>query len=67
MLFLFDLDGTIIDSEVGIFAGIRHSMAAVGAEARLLLGGRVALVHDTGKSLPRKGNLLPWKQKTPPR
>jgi phosphoglycolate phosphatase len=33
MLFLFDLDGTIIDSEVGIFAGIRHSMAAVGAEA----------------------------------
>ncbi|QDE38478.1 HAD family hydrolase [Luteibacter pinisoli] len=33
MLFLFDLDGTLIDSEVGIFAGIRHSMAAVGAEA----------------------------------
>jgi phosphoglycolate phosphatase len=32
MLFLFDLDGTLIDSEVGILAGIRHSMAAVGAE-----------------------------------
>ncbi|QWT18732.1 HAD hydrolase-like protein [Bacillus sp. NP157] len=32
MLFLFDLDGTLIDSEIGIFAGIRHSMAAVGAE-----------------------------------
>jgi phosphoglycolate phosphatase len=33
MLFLFDLDGTIIDSEVGIFAGIRHAMAVVGAPA----------------------------------
>lgn len=33
MLFLFDLDGTLIDSEVGIFSGVRHSLAAVGAEA----------------------------------
>lgn len=33
MLFLFDLDGTLIDSEIGIFAGVRHSLAAVGAEA----------------------------------
>lgn len=33
MLILFDLDGTLIDSEVGIFAGVRHSLASVGAEA----------------------------------
>lgn len=33
MLFLFDLDGTLIDSEIGIFAGVRHSLATVGAEA----------------------------------
>lgn len=33
MLYLFDLDGTLIDSEIGIFAGIRHSLAAVGAES----------------------------------
>nr|WP_063571345.1 HAD hydrolase-like protein [Luteibacter rhizovicinus] len=33
MLFLFDLDGTLIDSEIGIFAGVRHSLAAVGAES----------------------------------
>lgn len=33
MLILFDLDGTLIDSEIGIFAGVRHSLASVGAEA----------------------------------
>jgi phosphoglycolate phosphatase len=33
MLFLFDLDGTLIDSEIGIFAGVRHSLATVGAES----------------------------------
>ncbi|MET0937010.1 MAG: HAD hydrolase-like protein [Luteibacter sp.] len=33
MLFLFDLDGTLIGSEIGIFAGVRHSLASVGAEA----------------------------------
>ncbi|SEP05958.1 phosphoglycolate phosphatase [Luteibacter sp. UNC138MFCol5.1] len=33
MLVLFDLDGTLIDSALGIFAGVRHSLAAVGAEA----------------------------------
>jgi len=33
MLFLFDLDGTLIDSEIGVFAGIRHSLATVGADA----------------------------------
>jgi phosphoglycolate phosphatase len=33
MLILFDLDGTLIDSELGILAGVRHSLAAVGAEA----------------------------------
>jgi phosphoglycolate phosphatase len=33
MLFLFDLDGTLIDSEIGIFAGVRHSLASVGAES----------------------------------
>ncbi|TCV95785.1 phosphoglycolate phosphatase [Luteibacter rhizovicinus] len=31
MLCLFDLDGTLIDSEEGIFDGVRHSLAAVGA------------------------------------
>ncbi|MGE7139579.1 HAD hydrolase-like protein [Luteibacter sp. NPDC031894] len=33
MLVLFDLDGTLIDSEIGILAGVRHSLASVGAEA----------------------------------
>jgi phosphoglycolate phosphatase len=33
MLVLFDLDGTLIDSELGILAGVRHSLASVGAEA----------------------------------
>ncbi|MDF3982458.1 HAD hydrolase-like protein [Luteibacter sp. PPL554] len=33
MLFLFDLDGTLIDSEIGIVSGVRHSLAHVGAEA----------------------------------
>lgn len=33
MLFLFDLDGTLIDSELGILSGVRHSLASVGAEA----------------------------------
>lgn len=33
MLILFDLDGTLIDSEIGILAGVRHSLASVGAEA----------------------------------
>ncbi|URL57827.1 HAD hydrolase-like protein [Luteibacter flocculans] len=33
MLILFDLDGTLIDSELGILAGVRHSLASVGAEA----------------------------------
>jgi phosphoglycolate phosphatase len=33
MLILFDLDGTLIDSQIGIFAGVRHAMASVGAEA----------------------------------
>jgi phosphoglycolate phosphatase len=32
MLYMFDLDGTLIDSEPGIFAGIRHSLQTVGAE-----------------------------------
>lgn len=32
MLILFDLDGTLINSEIGIFAGVRHSLATVGAE-----------------------------------
>jgi phosphoglycolate phosphatase len=32
MLILFDLDGTLIDSEIGIFAGVRHALATVGAE-----------------------------------
>jgi len=32
MLILFDLDGTIIDSEIGVFAGVRHSLTTVGAE-----------------------------------
>jgi phosphoglycolate phosphatase len=33
MLYLFDLDGTLIDSAIGIFAGVRHSLASVGAES----------------------------------
>jgi phosphoglycolate phosphatase len=33
MLCLFDLDGTLIDSERGILSGIRHSLASVGAQA----------------------------------
>jgi phosphoglycolate phosphatase len=33
MLFLFDLDGTLIDSEIGVFAGIRHSLTTVGADS----------------------------------
>ncbi|NID15787.1 HAD hydrolase-like protein [Luteibacter yeojuensis] len=33
MLVLFDLDGTLIDSELGILAGVRHSLASVGADA----------------------------------
>ncbi|HEY4093160.1 MAG TPA: HAD hydrolase-like protein [Luteibacter sp.] len=33
MLVLFDLDGTLIDSELGILSGVRHSLASVGAEA----------------------------------
>jgi len=32
MLILFDLDGTLINSEIGIFAGVRHSLATVGAD-----------------------------------
>ncbi|UPG86516.1 HAD hydrolase-like protein [Luteibacter aegosomatis] len=32
MLFLFDLDGTLIDSEIGILSGVRHSLAHVGAD-----------------------------------
>lgn len=32
MLVLFDLDGTLINSEIGIFAGVRHSLATVGAD-----------------------------------
>ena len=33
MLILFDLDGTLIDSEIGILTGVRHSLASVGADA----------------------------------
>lgn len=32
MLYLFDLDGTLIDSGRGIYGGIRHALASVAAE-----------------------------------
>jgi len=33
MLVLFDLDGTLIDSQLGIFAGVRHALSSVGGVA----------------------------------